>query len=145
MLGRGGSFLGLGGFISSPPPLVGWGMQCALVPAPAVWGGEPLSELHGRSRLIQFGEIFEIKILNDKWFCKINYPLDKPRSLTVQESPCVNNFVEVLKKFLNIAGQRILHLSIEQVKAIVKWADHDGDNQVTYYKYLGAIADLEFQ
>ena len=85
-----------------------------------VEGGEPLSELHGRSRLIQFGEIFEIKILNDKWFCKINYPLDKPRSLTVQESPCVNNFVEVLKKFLNIAGQRILHLSIEQVKAIVK-------------------------
>ena len=32
----------------------------------------------------------------DKWSCKINCPLDKPRSLAVQESLCVNNFVEVL-------------------------------------------------
>ena len=36
--------------------------------------------------------------LEAKWSCKINYPLDKPRSPAVQGSLCVNNFVEVLNR-----------------------------------------------
>jgi Ca2+-binding EF-hand superfamily protein len=50
-----------------------------------------------------------------------------------------------IEEALSIADQLVLPLSIEQVKAIVKEADHDGDGQVTYYEYLGAITHLGFQ
>jgi hypothetical protein len=38
-------------------------------------------------------------LMLNKWFCKINYSLDSPRSFIVQGSLCVNNFVEVLSCF----------------------------------------------
>lgn len=46
---------------------------------------------------------------------------------------------------LNIAEQLNLPLSSDQVSAIIQEADRDGDGQVTYYEYLGAIAYIGFQ
>jgi len=46
---------------------------------------------------------------------------------------------------INIAEQLVLPLNNEQVRTIIQRADLDGDGQVTYYEYLGAIAEVGFQ
>jgi calmodulin len=50
-----------------------------------------------------------------------------------------------LEEAINIADQLVLPLSTTQVQAIIRRADQDGDGQITYYEYLGAIAHIGFQ
>ncbi len=50
-----------------------------------------------------------------------------------------------LEEALEIADRLVLPLNPEQVRRIVAEADQDGDGQVTYYEYLGAIAHIGFQ
>ncbi|OLP19947.1 calcium-binding protein [Leptolyngbya sp. 'hensonii'] len=50
-----------------------------------------------------------------------------------------------LEEAINIANHLVLPLSVEQVKTILGEADHNGDGQITYYEYLGAIAHIGFQ
>ena len=46
---------------------------------------------------------------------------------------------------LHIADQLVLPLSSQQVRTIIHEVDRDGDGQITYYEYLGAIAHIGFQ
>ncbi|MEB3174613.1 MAG: EF-hand domain-containing protein [Cyanobacteriota bacterium] len=46
---------------------------------------------------------------------------------------------------LNIAKQLVFPLSAEQIQTLIQTADQDGDGQVTYYEFLGAVAHLGFQ
>jgi calmodulin len=50
-----------------------------------------------------------------------------------------------LEEALNIADQLVLPLSATQIQAMMHEVDRDGDEQITYYEYLGAIAHLGFQ
>lgn len=50
-----------------------------------------------------------------------------------------------LEEALNIADRLVLPLSTTQLQAIMQEVDRDGDGQITYYEYLGAIAHLGFQ
>jgi calmodulin len=50
-----------------------------------------------------------------------------------------------LEEAANIAEKLVLPLNTEQVRQIIEQADYDGDGQVTYYEYLGAIAEIGFQ
>jgi Ca2+-binding EF-hand superfamily protein len=50
-----------------------------------------------------------------------------------------------LEEALNIADQLVLPLSRTQVESIIHEVDRDGDGQITYYEYLGAIAHIGFQ
>lgn len=55
-----------------------------------------------------------------------------------------NGFLSV-EDALQIAESLVLPLSTQQVEAIIQEADRDGDGQITYYEYLGAIAHIGFQ
>jgi Ca2+-binding EF-hand superfamily protein len=50
-----------------------------------------------------------------------------------------------LEEVINIADQLVLPLKTEQIRTIMKEVDRDGDGQITYYEYLGAIAHIGFQ
>jgi Ca2+-binding EF-hand superfamily protein len=50
-----------------------------------------------------------------------------------------------LEEVIEIADHLALPLNTEQIKTILKQVDRDGDGQVTYYEYLGAIAHIGFQ
>lgn len=50
-----------------------------------------------------------------------------------------------LEEALNIADRLVLPVSTTQLQAIMQEVDRDGDGQITYYEYLGAIAHLGFQ
>ncbi len=50
-----------------------------------------------------------------------------------------------LEEALNIADRLVLPVSTAQLQAIMHEVDRDGDGQITYYEYLGAIAHLGFQ
>lgn len=50
-----------------------------------------------------------------------------------------------LEEALNIADRLVLPLNPTQVEAIIREVDRDGDGQITYYEYLGAIAHVGFQ
>jgi len=50
-----------------------------------------------------------------------------------------------LDEAINIADQLVLPLNTKEIGIILKEADHDGDGQITYYQYLGAIAQIGFQ
>ena len=50
-----------------------------------------------------------------------------------------------LEEAINIADRLVLPLKTEQIKTILKQVDRDGDGQITYYEYLGAIAHIGFQ
>jgi calmodulin len=50
-----------------------------------------------------------------------------------------------LEEAINIADQLVLPLKPEHVRTIMQEANHDGDGQITYYEYLGAIAHIGFQ
>ena len=50
-----------------------------------------------------------------------------------------------IEEALNIADRLVLPLSTTQVQTIVREVDRDGDGQITYYEYLGAIAHIGFQ
>jgi Ca2+-binding EF-hand superfamily protein len=50
-----------------------------------------------------------------------------------------------LEEAINIADCLVLPLNNEQIKTILKQVDRDGDGQITYYEYLGAIAHIGFQ
>jgi Ca2+-binding EF-hand superfamily protein len=56
-----------------------------------------------------------------------------------------NNGLLSVDEAINIAEQLVLPLNPEQIRQIIQTADRDGDGQVTYYEYLGAIADIGFQ
>lgn len=87
---------------------------------------------------------------------------DKDGSVNFEEFVAViEPYFQILKRFreldldhnglisldeaLNIADKLILPISRTQVVAIILDADHDGDGQITYYEYLGAIARIGFQ
>jgi Ca2+-binding EF-hand superfamily protein len=50
-----------------------------------------------------------------------------------------------LEEALEIADRLVLPLDTEQIKTIMKQVDRDGDGQITYFEYLGAIAHIGFQ
>jgi len=50
-----------------------------------------------------------------------------------------------LEEALNIADKLDFPLSSDQVKSVIQDSDRDGDGQITYYEYLGAIAHIGFQ
>lgn len=50
-----------------------------------------------------------------------------------------------IEEALNIANQLTLPLNSEQIETIMSEVDRDGDGQITYYEYLGAIAHIGFQ
>lgn len=50
-----------------------------------------------------------------------------------------------MEEALNIAEHLVLPLSPTQVQTIIRKVDRDGDGQITYYEYLGAIAHIGFQ
>ncbi len=50
-----------------------------------------------------------------------------------------------LEEAINIADCLVLPINTEQIKIIMEQVDHDGDGQITYYEYLGAIAHIGFQ
>jgi calmodulin len=50
-----------------------------------------------------------------------------------------------LEEAIHIADQLVLPLNSTEIGAIMKEADHDGDGQITYYQYLGAVARIGFQ
>jgi Ca2+-binding EF-hand superfamily protein len=50
-----------------------------------------------------------------------------------------------LEEAINIAEQLVLPLDTTQVETILHKVDRDGDGQITYYEYLGAIAHVGFQ
>jgi Ca2+-binding EF-hand superfamily protein len=50
-----------------------------------------------------------------------------------------------LEEALNIADSMVFPLYPEQIKTIIKQVDRDGDGQITYFEYLGAIAHIGFQ
>jgi len=50
-----------------------------------------------------------------------------------------------LEEAINIADQLVLPLNTTQIQTILRNVDRDGDGQITYYEYLGAIAHIGFQ
>lgn len=50
-----------------------------------------------------------------------------------------------IEEALNIADRLVLPLNATQVETIIREVDRDGDGQITYYEYLGAIAHIGFQ
>jgi Ca2+-binding EF-hand superfamily protein len=50
-----------------------------------------------------------------------------------------------IEEALNIADRLVLPINPDQVRTILRNVDHDGDGQITYYEYLGAIAHIGFQ
>lgn len=50
-----------------------------------------------------------------------------------------------LEEALEIAEQLELPLNTNQTQLIMSSVDRDGDGQITYYEYLGAIAHIGFQ
>ncbi len=50
-----------------------------------------------------------------------------------------------VEEAVEIAEKLILPLSSDQVETIIHDVDRDGDGQITYYEYLGAIAHIGFQ
>jgi Ca2+-binding EF-hand superfamily protein len=50
-----------------------------------------------------------------------------------------------IEEAINIANQLVLPLNITQIQTIMSEVDRDGDGQITYYEYLGAIAHIGFQ
>jgi Ca2+-binding EF-hand superfamily protein len=50
-----------------------------------------------------------------------------------------------IEEAINIANQLVLPLNTEQIQTIMSEVDRDGDGQITYYEYLGVIADIGFQ
>jgi calmodulin len=50
-----------------------------------------------------------------------------------------------LEEALSIADRLVLPLNTTQVQAIIREVDRDGDGQITYYEYLGAITHIGFQ
>ncbi|MGF1496137.1 MAG: EF-hand domain-containing protein [Elainellaceae cyanobacterium] len=66
--------------------------------------------------------------------------LQKFRELDIDQNGLLS-----VDEAIAIAHQLVLPLSSQQVQAIITKADHDGDGQVTYYEYLGAIAQVGFQ
>jgi calmodulin len=50
-----------------------------------------------------------------------------------------------LEEAIDIADRLVLPLKTEQIKTILKQVDRDGDGQIAYYEYLGAIAHIGFQ
>jgi Ca2+-binding EF-hand superfamily protein len=66
--------------------------------------------------------------------------LKKFRELDIDQNGLLS-----LEEAINIADYLFLHLNTEQIKIIMKQVDRDGDGQITYYEYLGAIAHIGFQ
>ncbi|MCU0526052.1 MAG: EF-hand domain-containing protein [Elainella sp. Prado103] len=62
-----------------------------------------------------------------------------------QELDLDRNGLLSLEEALNIADRLVLPLNPTQVEAIIREVDRDGDGQITYYEYLGAIAHVGFQ
>jgi Ca2+-binding EF-hand superfamily protein len=62
-----------------------------------------------------------------------------------QEMDLDHNGLISLAEALEIAEKLYLPLNAEQVQAIIRKVDGDGDGQVSYYEYLGAIAHIGFQ
>ena len=62
-----------------------------------------------------------------------------------QELDLDQNGLLSLEEAINIADQLVLPLNTSQVQAIIREVDRDGDGQITYYEYLGAIAHIGFQ
>jgi len=50
-----------------------------------------------------------------------------------------------LEEAVNIANQLVLPVDTAQIEVIIRKVDRDGDGQITYYEYLGAIAHIGFQ
>jgi len=50
-----------------------------------------------------------------------------------------------LEEAMNIANQLVLPVDAAQIEAIISSVDRDGDGQITYYEYLGAISHIGFQ
>lgn len=52
-----------------------------------------------------------------------------------------------IEEAINIANQLVLPLNTAQIQTIMSEVDRDGDGdgQITYYEYLGAIAHIGFQ
>jgi Ca2+-binding EF-hand superfamily protein len=70
-----------------------------------------------------------------------NFPiLKKFREIDLQHNGLLS-----LEDAISIANHLVLPLEIEQIKIIMNQADRDGDGQITYYEYLGAIAHIGFQ
>ncbi len=70
-----------------------------------------------------------------------NFPiLKKFRELDIQHNGLLS-----LEDAINIADRLVLPLKTEQIKTIIKQVDRDGDGQITYYEYLGAISHIGFQ
>jgi Ca2+-binding EF-hand superfamily protein len=46
---------------------------------------------------------------------------------------------------INIAQRLVFPLGPEQIQTLIQTADQDGDGQVTYYEFLGAVAHLGCQ
>jgi Ca2+-binding EF-hand superfamily protein len=50
-----------------------------------------------------------------------------------------------IEEAINIADQLVLPVSSGQIQVIINEVDRDGDGQITYYEYLGAISHIGFQ
>lgn len=62
-----------------------------------------------------------------------------------QELDLDQNGLLSLEEAINIAEQLVLPLNTTQIETILHKVDRDGDGQITYYEYLGAIAHIGFQ
>ncbi|HIK19464.1 MAG TPA: EF-hand domain-containing protein [Leptolyngbyaceae cyanobacterium M33_DOE_097] len=68
------------------------------------------------------------------------YILKKFRELDLDQNGLLS-----LEEAVNIANQLVLPVDAAQIEVIVRKVDRDGDGQITYYEYLGAIAHIGFQ
>lgn len=50
-----------------------------------------------------------------------------------------------IQEAIDIADRLVLPIDAEQVRLIIHDLDRDGDGQITYYEYLGAITHIGFQ
>jgi Ca2+-binding EF-hand superfamily protein len=50
-----------------------------------------------------------------------------------------------LEEAINIADRLVLPVNTEQIKTIMKQVDRDGDGEINYYEYLGAISYIGFE
>jgi calmodulin len=50
-----------------------------------------------------------------------------------------------VEEAIDIADRLVFPVSTKQIQAIMSVVDRDGDGQITYYEYLGAIAHIGFQ